>query len=238
LGRPRGAQIAKNNLLDVISRHYGDSYQTVDTGDYADQEGLWLPLRKQKLWHRAHLDISERYGYIWFGRFFDANYSDESLVKEIGSFVKIFEVGRRDRDQKIRKVTEAKRIQAFRLTQDEFRGAVMDLWANRCCISGKRTREVLRASHIVPWTLGTGRQQKEKENGLLLSADLDALFDKGLIAFDAQGRIVISTILDSEYEELGLNPSMKLQVQRLAAKKLSAKQKNYLRWHKENLFRP
>ena len=67
---------------------------------------------------------------------------------------------------------------------------------------------------------------------------MDALFDKGLIAFDAQGRIVISTILDSEYEELGLNPSMKLQVQRLAAKKLSAKQKNYLRWHKENLFRP
>lgn len=40
-----------------------------------------------------------------------------------------------------------------------------------------------RVLHIKPWKRSDDEERLDGENGLLLTADLDALFDKGLISF-------------------------------------------------------
>lgn len=84
--------------------------------------------------------------------------------------------------------------------QEYFRDAVLNNFAGRCGISALSVRELLVASHILPW----GRYEKERlnvRNGLCLSRLHDAAFDRGLIAFDENYRLLLSPILKSEMTE-------------------------------------
>ena len=59
------------------------------------------------------------------------------------------------------------------------------------------TRELLRASHIIPWSIDA-TIRLDPTNGLCLNALHDAAFDRGLMTFDQQTRLVISKTLRSE----------------------------------------
>jgi HNH endonuclease len=67
--------------------------------------------------------------------------------------------------------------------QGKFRVEVGVRWNNICAVTGCGIVEVLRASHIKPWRDSTNRERLDPENGLLLAAHVDALFDKDLITF-------------------------------------------------------
>jgi HNH endonuclease len=95
---------------------------------------------------------------------------------------------------------------AARLGQGGFRRSLEQLWGNRCAILGFSTREILRASHIKKWSKSTDKQRLDPSNGLLLSAHLDALFDKGLISFNENGKMLVSKKLPAtERRELRLS---------------------------------
>lgn len=68
----------------------------------------------------------------------------------------------------------------------------MDYWGNSCPMTGITEPELLRASHIVPWTDSTDEQRLDVYNGLLLSALWDAAFDRGLISFADDGKVLVS----------------------------------------------
>lgn len=78
-----------------------------------------------------------------------------------------------------------------RVKQSFFRRAVLSSYSNRCCITGLSEPRLLIASHIVPWS-----QDKENRlnpsNGLCLSALYDRAFDKGLMTFDEDWRVLLS----------------------------------------------
>lgn len=80
-------------------------------------------------------------------------------------------------------------------------------------MTGVGIPEVLRASHAKPWKdCRSGKERLDPYNGFLLSADLDALFDKFLISFDQQGKILISDKLNkAELRALGIVEEMKLR---------------------------
>ena len=48
---------------------------------------------------------------------------------------------------------------------------------------------LLIASHIKPWHVCDDKERLDKFNGLMLSPNIDALFDNGLITFDINGTI-------------------------------------------------
>ena len=61
-------------------------------------------------------------------------------------------------------------------------------------------RELLVASHILPW--GTHPAQRlDVRNGLGLSRLHDAAFDRGLIAFDSNLRLLLSSRLKAELSQ-------------------------------------
>ncbi len=80
--------------------------------------------------------------------------------------------------------------------QEYFRDAVLNNFAGRCGVTGLAVRELLIASHILPW----GKFEAERlnvRNGIALSRLHDAAFDVGLITFDAELRLRLSKELKS-----------------------------------------
>ena len=59
----------------------------------------------------------------------------------------------------------------------------MRRWEGRCALTGVSIGAVLRASHMKPWVEATDEERLDPENGLLLAANADALFDRYLISF-------------------------------------------------------
>lgn len=75
--------------------------------------------------------------------------------------------------------------------QSYFRNAVLNNFGGRCGVTQLDIRELLIASHILPW----GKYPAERlnvRNGLCLSRLHDAAFDLGLIAFDDDLRLILS----------------------------------------------
>jgi hypothetical protein len=119
-------------------------------------------------------------------------------------------------------------IQARR-GQGKFRRGLMEYWGS-CAVVGCALPSVLRASHIKPWKKSTDAERLDVANGLLLIANLDALFNDGLITFDDDGQMLVSN-------GLAQNDRAILQLEGGLSKKPTAKQRSYLRFHRENEFR-
>lgn len=85
-----------------------------------------------------------------------------------------------------------------RVGQNIFRAMLLNIYSYRCCLTGIDVPEVLRASHIIPWSERVNTRLNP-ENGLCLSATYDAAFDKHLITFDEDYRMVISPVLKEAY---------------------------------------
>ncbi|MBH0179754.1 MAG: hypothetical protein HP491_18305 [Nitrospira sp.] len=117
-----------------------------------------------------------------------------------------------------------------RIGQGKFRSEVLALWGNRCCVTGSKTTQAIKASHIKPWKVATDEERLDPYNGLPLVANLDALFEAGLISFTSAGELIVSKQLPDEERsifESGLKPLVKLP------HKATAK---YLEYHREWRF--
>jgi hypothetical protein len=107
--------------------------------------------------------------------------------------------------------TERQIVIAARLGQGKFRQRLIDEW--QCCaVTGCGDLELLRASHIKPWRDGNNHERLSPDNGLLLSAHLDAAFDRGFISFSDDGRILVNKekLTDSDASALGIDQNMRL----------------------------
>jgi len=92
-----------------------------------------------------------------------------------------------------------------RIGQGGFRRALMAYWDGSCALTGCSLAQVLVASHIKPWAGSSNQERLDPFNGLLLAAHVDRLFDRGLISFANDGRLLYSAALPhAELERLGL----------------------------------
>lgn len=81
--------------------------------------------------------------------------------------------------------------------QEYFRSAVLNNFGGRCGVSQLGVPELLIASHILPWGAHVSERLNVR-NGLCLSRLHDAAFDRGLITFDDELRLVLSKRLKGE----------------------------------------
>jgi len=96
--------------------------------------------------------------------------------------------------------TEKSGIQKTRLQQRFFRRVVLSSYGNRCCISGLPVPALLRASHIVPWA-ESEEQRLNPRNGLCLASTYDAAFDRGLISFDQEFRLILGETIKEKNDD-------------------------------------
>ena len=108
--------------------------------------------------------------------------------------------------------TERKGLVTSRVGQGWFRQELLYRWEGKCSVTNCSLYQILIASHIVPWKLSNNEERLSIGNGLLLSPNLDALFDRHLISFDKHGSILISKKLNLEnLSVLGITSEMKLK---------------------------
>ena len=91
----------------------------------------------------------------------------------------------------------------------------------------------MNAAHIKPWKDCNERECIDPDNGLLLTPNIDFLFDEGngYITFDDNGKIVFSAYLSKDIEkEFGVSKDLKIH-------KLNEKTREYLKWHREHVFK-
>lgn len=127
--------------------------------------------------------------------------------------------------------TEKDAIIKSRIGQGQFRKSLIEKYDGKCIVTRIDNIKLLFASHIKPWAICDNDSRIDVENGLLLSANFDCMFDCGLITFDNNGKIHISSFVGKENERrLHLNNQM------VASLKLSSKLLQYLEYHRDVLF--
>lgn len=128
--------------------------------------------------------------------------------------------------------TESERLVVQRVGQEIFRDRLMDYWEGRCAITGLEVPELLRASHIKPWSVcATDAERLDVFNGILLAPHLDAAFDRGFISLADDGTVIVSQALDHQARQtLGLTESLRIL-------RLSSGHQKYLEWHRQYILR-
>jgi len=126
--------------------------------------------------------------------------------------------------------TQKKQLINARRGQGLFRANVR-LHEQSCRLTLVCDPEHLRASHIKPWKDSSDIEKLDGSNGLFLAPHIDHLFDRGFISFDDSGQILISPALTSSIAGAwGV----------MAGKNVGSfteKQKNYLAYHRQNVFK-
>ena len=118
-----------------------------------------------------------------------------------------------------------------RIGQGIFRDWLIEYWGGECSVTGCNKISVLIASHIKPWKDCNNQEAIDVYNGLLLTPNIDKLFDKGLISFSDNGEIIISSQLnDKDIKTLGVRTDMKLN-------KIKNEHLEYFDYHRKMIFK-
>lgn len=225
-GRPKEYRLVKRAPVTRSDRGSGGSaqvrYQHADTLDV---------LVNDMSWFKNLFDAQGRFG---FGL---NSLPDTEVIDELESFAAGIwadaiekDVDAVNRDSAVPPTTRKALIDARR-GQGLFRSKLDDYWGQACAATNCKVREILRASHIKPWRLSSNAERLDPANGILLAANVDILFDRGLVSFDDDGRMLTSSRLSSaEKRLLGLPAGLR--------KKPDARQRSYLAHHRKSFRFP
>ncbi len=168
--------------------------------------------------HERHMYSSALKQYRYFINSVAEDAGDGAYIERIRNDAKIPE-------------TERKAIIQARVGQGIFRKALFEKYHGHCIITGIDHPSLLVASHIKPWSVSSNAERLSVDNGLLLSATYDRLFDNGLITFDPHGKIFLSSLIGAEnLKRLNLSKDMQFDL------RISGNMGEYLDYHNDMLF--
>jgi len=128
-------------------------------------------------------------------------------------------------------ITERKGLVTSRVGQRAYRKSILFRWNYKCAVTNYSEKQILIASHIVPWKNSSNDERLDVNNGILLSPTYDALFDQSLISFENNGKIILSECLsNSNYYEIGITGKESI-------KNFSTENYTYLARHRKTLLR-
>lgn len=125
--------------------------------------------------------------------------------------------------------TQQRRFVNTRVGQGAYRKRIIHRWEYKCAVTSFNKLDVLIASHIIPWADSNDIQRLDVNNGILLSPTYDALFDRNLISFENNGRIILSESIEYEaYKKIGVTGHEKIR-------SLNGENHRYLEQHRQLL---
>lgn len=201
----KGCEIEKEEIKDPIRWKFDHStaFQAYDKV----QKGGEKPINYG---YRARFEFVEALDS--FLQVFSGDYSKYSVFQFSKSELDRIEVLEKSLDLS---ETECETLIKSRIGQSSFRDYLKKHWGG-CAVTGCTLIESLIASHIKPWHQCKNEPENRlnKFNGLLLTPNLDKLFDIGLISFQNNGKIIIKeTVPTDDYVFLGINIDMRLRNQ-------------------------
>jgi putative restriction endonuclease len=111
------------------------------------------------------------------------------------------------------------------------------IYSGRCAVTGLGIRDLLVASHIIPWNAAE-QHRLDPQNGIALNALHDKAFDRGLITFDTELRLVCAPSLRDHFADATAAQQFKAyEGKPLSIPAEAAGPKaEYLAWHRAEVF--
>ncbi len=116
-----------------------------------------------------------------------------------------------------------------RLYKKQLKEEVATVWGVAKCMLEQLAYPVLIASHIKPFISSKPEEAYDADNGLLLSKNLDSLFDLGYITFNDDGKMILAKQLAKDVQKA-------VNSYQLGENFLNTKRKEYLAYHRKNVF--
>lgn len=114
--------------------------------------------------------------------------------------------------------------------QNFFKKKLFKLWSAECVITKVKNKNLLIGAHIKPWSKSNDTEKIDEYNGLLLAPGPDKIFELGLISFEDNGKIIISSQLSNEdLTKLNINKNLILN--------FKDEHKKYIKYHREIKFK-
>ena len=124
-----------------------------------------------------------------------------------------------------------KRLIEARIGQGYFRKKLFE--RTKCCmITGIKNYRYLEAAHIKPWSRSNDHEKLDKKNGIFLTPNCHKLFDRGMITFSNEGKLMKSTKIEDNIINILLTEDKKVDRSTL----LDEKTEKYIEWHRENIY--
>ncbi len=129
------------------------------------------------------------------------------------------------------RATEREAIIKARIGQGLFKERVSSI-ESRCRITLVENIVHLVASHCKPWRDSSNDERLDGENGLLLTPNIDHLFDRGFISFEDNGNLIISPVAHRiSLRRMGIRTEGATNVGQF-----STGQKKFLDFHRNSVF--
>jgi len=117
-----------------------------------------------------------------------------------------------------------------RIYKNQLKELSSEVFGTIKCMLEKLAYPSLVASHIKPFIVSDVDEAYDVDNGLLLSRNMDILFDLGYISFSDTGRIIYLDSLSSEVK-------IHIDSYNLDSVFLNDRRLEYLRYHREHIFK-
>ncbi|MBM7118366.1 HNH endonuclease [Archangium primigenium] len=159
--------------------------------------------------------------------------ADESwAAEEIRQEQKEEQIERQIRTQATLPETVRESLVKARIGQGVFRENVSKV-EKACRLTGVRRLGFLIASHIKPWRDSDNQERLDGNNGLLLTPNIDFLFDRGYISFEDNGNLLVSQAISRDIlRAMGVNTDEPSNVGTF-----NSAQQKYLLFHRTEIFR-
>jgi hypothetical protein len=235
----------RNELVYAISLCYDEELDF--SSDFPEYSGWLKNETHKKIWKlnvippvNEFVFQKDKVGNIYCSVYIDGKDESSSLAiffnnEKIKKVIQKYSIAFEAND--VNRITERMQQTLARIGQGEYREQMKKLWNESCAVTGCNIQEALIASHAKPWKICSDEERVDPHNGLLLSANLDALFDKGLITFDEEWKILFaSPEIEENCKKLGIDSLMRLN----PPKSLSERDKNkiefFLQIHRNKVF--
>lgn len=136
-----------------------------------------------------------------------------------------------EEDNKISK-NKKETIISARIGQGKYREELLED-CPYCPFTLVNDERLLIASHIKLWAKADNKEKIDPKNGFMLTPTYDKLFDRGFITFGDDKKVIVSPWL-SPMNQRRLNIYTGLLIPKLP---LDEKRKEYLKYHRENVFK-
>ena len=132
--------------------------------------------------------------------------------------------------------TEKNSVVKTRLVQSFFRNTVLCSYSYECAICTIDLKELLVASHIIPWSHNEKLRANPK-NGILLCNLHDKAFDKGLITINSDFKIMLGTrIFDKQDNKMIKDAFLRYNNQMMSFPKRFKPEQEYLEYHRDKIY--
>lgn len=234
--RDKGSSKIKNSIPNQLILNSINHLTKINVYTFINHK-KGLPYKYSGIYYPSKYSLDEN-GYYFILRqtnyeniFFD-NYGD--IVKDVEGLVDLKSDYSDGTDDDVNKLIEV--LVRNSTLQNEFKDKLLRREC-KCALCDITYKQLLIASHIKPFHIiaketisneEKKRQITDVKNGLLLCANHDAFFDKGLISFDKDGYILINEDIPQDIIE-----------NLLSVKQINKKLfgENYMHYHRSKVFK-